>query len=38
MQNYNYIVLSPQKKVKPTDGEEHKLVDTENERYKIKPV
>ena len=27
--------MSPQKKVKPVDGEEVHLVDHENERYKI---
>ena len=38
MQNYNYIVMSPQKKVKQKDSAEDGIIDTENERFKIQLV
>ena len=37
MQNYNYIVMSPQKKVKVKDDGDVYLIDEENQRYKIDP-
>ena len=38
MQNYNYIVMSPQKKVKKKDKTEDAIVDQENERFKLELV
>ena len=38
MQNYNYIVMSPQKKVKKKDKTEDAIVDLENERFKLELV
>lgn len=38
MQNYNYIVMSPQKKMKKKDKTEDAIVDQENERYKLELV
>mmetsp|Transcript_23037 Transcript_23037/g.30630 ORF Transcript_23037/g.30630 Transcript_23037/m.30630 type:complete len:108 (+) Transcript_23037:110-433(+) len=38
MQNYNYIVMSPQKKVKQEETMEHVVMDSEHERFKIEPV
>lgn len=35
MQNYNYIVMSPQKKVKEKENTELHLIDKENERFKL---
>ena len=35
MQNYNYIVMSPQKKVKQQTAQEDPLIDKENERFKL---
>ena len=35
MQNYNYIVLSPQKKLKEADRGEEDLLDAENAKYRL---
>ena len=35
MQNYNYIVLSPQKKLKEVDRGEEDLLDAENAKYRL---
>ena len=37
MQNYNYIVMSPQKKLKTKKKEEDPVIDLENEKFKLKP-
>ena len=37
MQNYNYIVMSPQKKLKSKKKEEDPVIDLENEKFKLKP-
>ena len=38
MQNYNYIVMSPQKKVKKRDTDEDPIIDAENQRFKLMSV
>lgn len=38
MQNYNYIVMSPQKNLKNRDKGEEQLLDKENLKYKIQPL
>lgn len=35
MQNYNYIVMSPQKKMKQDVSVDNTMIDQENERYKL---
>ena len=35
MQNYNYIVLSPQKKLKEADRGDEDLLDAENAKYRL---
>ena len=35
MQNYNYIVMSPQKKLKETDKGDNDLLDAENAKYRL---
>jgi hypothetical protein len=37
MQNYNYIVLSPQKKEKPKKEPKEAMIDKENLKFKIDP-
>ena len=38
MQNYNYIVMSPQKKVKIEETVENTEIDVEHARFMIQPV
>ncbi len=38
MQNYNYIVMSPQKKVKKRETQEDPIIDAENQRFKLMSV
>ena len=38
MQNYNYIVMSPQKKLKEPQPPEEPIIDQENLKYKLLPV
>ena len=38
MQNYNYIVMSPQKKIKQEESEDDSVIDVEHERFQIPPV
>lgn len=38
MQNYNYIVMSPQKKVKQRVSGEDPILDAENEKFKLMSV
>ena len=35
MQNYNYIVMSPQKKLKETEKGDDDLLDAENAKYRL---
>ena len=38
MQNYNYIVMSPQKKIKERASAEKPILDAEIERFKLLPT
>lgn len=38
MQNYNYIVMSPQKKIKQEESEDNSVIDVEHERFQIPPA
>ena len=37
MQNYNYIVMSPQKKLKEREEKDNNLIDPENMKFKLMP-
>ena len=38
MQNYNYIVMSPQKQLKNRKDQNDSLLDQENEKYRLFPA
>ena len=38
MQNYNYIVMSPQKKVKKLNFAQNEIIDEENKKFMLQPV
>ena len=38
MQNYNYIVMSPQKKLNQKNFEQREIIDQENKKFMLQPV
>ena len=38
MQNYNYIVMSPQKKLKEREEKDNNIIDPENMKFKLMPA
>ena len=38
MQNYNYIVMSPQKKLKKQNVAQREIIEQENKKFMLQPV